>query len=80
MDELIHQPARLRIMVALSQVAQKEFSLLRNTLGLTDGNLSRHLDKLETAGYVARDRTFAGRRSLTVLKITPNGKAALTAH
>ena len=68
LNELIHQPARLRIMaalVALDPGAQMEFTYLRDLLELSDGNLGAHLRKLEEAGYVEILKTFVARKPCT---------------
>ncbi len=82
-NEIIHQAARLQIMAALNALddeTQMEFSALRDTLGLTDGNLAAHLRKLEEAGYVAVEKTFVGRRPRTYIAITAEGRHAFDAH
>jgi len=50
-DKIIHEPARLRIMMILSGIEQVDFNFLLKTLSLTRGNLSRHMEKLESTGY-----------------------------
>lgn len=83
LNPIIHQPVRLQIMAALCQLqpkAQVDFSYLKDTLGLTDGNLGAHLLTLEEAGFIAVGKTFVGRRPKTFLSATPAGRAAFTAH
>ena len=83
LDELIHQPARLRIMsalVTLRAAAQLEFTYLREVLELTDGNLGAHLRKLEDAGYVALTKRFVKRKPRTYVAATPLGRAAFAGH
>ena len=78
-DELIHQPIRLRLMaalVALRPSEQMEFSWLRDLLEVTDGNLGAHLLKLENAGYIDVEKAFVGRRPKTFLSATDKGRAA----
>ncbi|MDW7990722.1 MAG: transcriptional regulator, partial [Anaerolineae bacterium] len=68
LDPVIHQPTRLRIMaalVSLNEGDKADFIFLRDLLGLTDGNLSVHLQRLEEAGYVRIEKTFVGRRPKT---------------
>jgi DNA-binding MarR family transcriptional regulator len=82
-DEIIHQSLRLRIMATLNALPsgeQMEFTRLRAVLEVTDGNLGAHLNTLETAGYVAIQKDFAGRRPRTRAMITRKGRAALTGH
>ncbi|HFC09621.1 MAG TPA: transcriptional regulator [Chloroflexi bacterium] len=83
LNELIHQPVRLRIMAALNTLEADErvdFGTLRDLLGVTDGNLATHLRKLEDAGYVQVEKTFVGRRPRTYIGITPAGKLAFEEH
>ena len=77
LDRLIHEPARLLIVTILSTVASADFLFLQRETGLTKGNLSAHLSKLEEASYVKIEKTFKGKLPLTVCKLTPAGKKAL---
>jgi DNA-binding MarR family transcriptional regulator len=80
LDRLIHEPARLLILTILSPVASADFLFLQRETGLTKGNLSAHLSKLEEAGYIKIEKTFKGKLPLTVCKLTPAGKKALTQY
>jgi DNA-binding MarR family transcriptional regulator len=80
LDPLIHQPARLGILTVTADTKRIDFVSLRDLLGLTDGNLSRHLTTLEAAGYVKVDKTFADRRPRTWIAITRTGRKALAAE
>jgi|SRR3954447_18250062 DNA-binding MarR family transcriptional regulator len=80
LDPAIHQPARLGILTAAAEVDRIDFVSLRELLDLTDGNLSRHLTTLETAGYIAIEKAFEGRRPRTYVAITPQGRTALDAE
>ena len=80
LDRLIHEPARLLIATILSSVASADFLFLQRETGLTKGNLSAHLSKLEDAGYVKIEKTFKGKLPLTVCKLTPAGKKAVTQY
>ncbi|HLO17964.1 MAG TPA: transcriptional regulator [Anaerolineales bacterium] len=80
LDRLIHEPARLLIVTILSTVASADFLFLQRETGLTKGNLSAHLSKLEEAGYVKIEKTFKGKLPLTVCKLTTVGKKALTLY
>ena len=80
LDRLIHEPARLLIVTILSTVASADFLFLQRETGLTKGNLSAHLSKLEEAGYVRIEKTFKGKLPLTVCTLTPSGKKALTQY
>jgi DNA-binding transcriptional ArsR family regulator len=80
LDRLIHEPARLLIITILSSVASADFLFLQRETGLTKGNLSAHLSKLEAAEYVKIEKTFKGKLPLTVCKLTSAGKSALKAY
>lgn len=83
LNELIHQPVRLRIMAALVSMEddpQLEFTYLRDLLELTDGNLGAHLRKLEEAGYVKLAKTFVARKPRTYAVITSKGHRAFGEH
>ena len=77
LDRLIHEPARLLIVTILSTVVSADFLFLQRETGLTKGNLSAHLSKLEEAGYVQIEKTFKGKLPLTVCQLTAAGKKAL---
>jgi DNA-binding MarR family transcriptional regulator len=77
LDRLIHEPARLLIVTILSAAASADFLFLQRETGLTRGNLSAHLSKLEEAGYVRIEKTFKGKLPLTVCKLTAAGQKAL---
>lgn len=82
-DELIHQPTRLRIMAYLTGLgpdAQVEFGTLQRELELTEGNLSRHLSKLEEAGYVQIEKGYEKKRPRTWIRLTGSGRDALEGH
>ena len=79
LDETIHQPARLRIMTML--ISQDEggrlaYGFIQKTLGLTGGNLTTHLRKLEDAGYSAMSKEFVDSKPRTWVEATPAGRAA----
>lgn len=76
-DKTIHEPARLMILSILSVLDQADFVFLHHLTGLTRGNLSTHMSRLEEAGYVRVEKTFVDRRPVTGLSITPEGRAAL---
>ncbi len=75
-DEVIHGRLRLGIMAFLSSAQSSEFTTLRTRLNATDGNLSVHLRKLEDADYVRLDKSFVGRKPLTRVLLTEQGRAA----
>ena len=76
LDEVVHQRVRLGILAVLTETRRADFGFLRDTLELTDGNLSRHIQVLENSGYVAVDKVFEGRRPRTWLRATEAGRAA----
>jgi len=80
LDRLIHEPARLLIVTILSTVESADFLFLQRETGLTKGNLSAHLSKLEDAGYVKIQKTFKGKLPLTVCKLTAAGTRAVTQY
>lgn len=73
-DKLIHEPARYTIMAYLYVVESADFLFLKNQTGLTFGNLSSHLGKLEKAGYVKIDKEFVGKKPHTMLALTVRGR------
>ncbi|MBX3005553.1 MAG: transcriptional regulator [Anaerolineales bacterium] len=80
LDRTIHEPARLMLVMLLSAVKRADFLFLERESGLTKGNLSAHLSKLEKAGYVAIEKTFKGKYPLTVCSLTPQGRQALASY
>jgi DNA-binding MarR family transcriptional regulator len=82
-NELIHQPTRLKIMAALNALrgaAKLEFTELRKLLGVTDGNLGTHLATLENAGYVEIEKSFVGKKPRTRVSLTRAGRRAFDTH
>ena len=77
LDRLLHDRVRLGIVSALAAGDQMSFTDLKSALNATDGNLSVHARKLEEAGYVACEKTFAGRTPRTDYKLTASGRRAL---
>lgn len=73
-DKLIHEPARLAAMAILDAVESADFLYLQRATGLTKGNLSVHLQKLEEAGLIEIQKTFQGKYPRTLCKLTKNGK------
>ena len=80
LDRLIHEPARLLIVTILSTVESADFLFLQRETDLTKGNLSAHLSKLESAGYVNIEKTFKGKLPLTVCKLTEAGQLAFDGY
>jgi DNA-binding HxlR family transcriptional regulator len=80
LDEVVHQRHRLGILAITSKARQADFGYLRETLGLTSGNLSTHLTVLENAGLVRVEKGYQGRRPKTWVSITRQGRTALAAE
>jgi DNA-binding MarR family transcriptional regulator len=75
-DRLIHEPARLLIISCLYVVESDDFTFLMNQTGLTHGNLSSHMSKLEAAGYIEVEKEFVDRKPHTMLQLTARGREA----
>jgi len=75
-DKLIHEPARLNIMTHLYVVESADFLFMMRQTGLTFGNLSAHMSKLEEAGYIDIIKEFVGKKPHTMLKLTKKGRKA----
>ncbi len=75
-DRLIHEPARLNIMLYLYVVEKADFVYLVHQTGLTRGNLSVHLQKLEQNGYVEIMKEFVNRMPHTLIRLTQRGRTA----
>lgn len=80
LDRLIHEPARLVLMANLYVVDEADFLYLSRQTGLTAGNISSHMAKLEDAGYVQVTKGFAGRKPRTVYRLTTQGRQAFDEH
>ncbi len=78
LDRLIHEKGRMAIMSLLAASPELSFTDLRDSLGMTDGNLSVHLKTLQEAGYVAVTKTYRDRRPLTTSSLTPSGRSAFS--
>jgi DNA-binding MarR family transcriptional regulator len=79
-DRLVHEPARFMIMAVLYVLDSADFIFLMNQTGLTWGNLSTHLTKLEEGGYLAVEKTFKGKRPNTMLRLTRQGRSAFQSY
>ena len=75
-DRMIHEPSRLMIMAQLYVVQSADFLFLQNQTGMTPGNLSSHLSRLEDAGYVEVTKEFIERKPHTALALTKKGRGA----
>ena len=76
-DRLVHEPSRLMILAHLHVVESADFLFLMRQTGLTFGNLSSHMSKLENAGYIEVGKKFVGKKPHTMLQITESGRSAL---
>lgn len=79
-DRLIHEPARLLIMANLRVVESADFNFLMQRTGLTWGNLSSHLSKLEDADYISIEKTYLGKRPYTLLSLNEEGRDAFDVY
>jgi DNA-binding transcriptional ArsR family regulator len=80
LDRLIHEPGRLAIMTVLSSVTDADFLFLQRATGLTKGNLSSHLSKLEDAGLVTIEKRFIRKKPNTNVALTPLGRRRIADH
>ena len=74
-DRLVHEPARLLVMASLYVVESADYTFLMRQAGLTWGNLSAHLSKLEEAGYIQVEKTYRGKRPYTLVRLSDTGRA-----
>ncbi len=79
-DKLIHEPARLAVVTILDAVDSADFLYLQRATGLTKGNLSVHLQKLEDAGLIEIIKTFQGKYPRTLCNLTQKGKGQFQAY
>ncbi len=83
LNEIIHQPVRLRIMAAVVTLEpgdEVDFTYLRDLLEVTDGNLGAHLRKLEEAGYILVNKVFVERKPHTYVSATAEGRKVFQEH
>jgi DNA-binding MarR family transcriptional regulator len=80
LDRLIHEPGRLAILTVLSSVTDADFVFLLRATGLTKGNLSSHLSKLEDAGLVVIEKRFVRKKPNTNVALTAEGRRRIAAH
>lgn len=76
LDRVIHEPARLTLVALLSTLESADFLYLLKESGLTKGNLSVHLARLEEAGYIRVEKTFRGKIQHTEYSLTDKGQSA----
>ena len=80
LDRLIHEPGRLAILTVLSSARDADFLFLQRATGLTKGNLSSHLSRLEEAGLVRITKRIVRKRTLTTVALTPVGEERIARH
>jgi DNA-binding MarR family transcriptional regulator len=80
LDRLIHEPARLSIMTALAACKSADYLFLQRLTGLTGGNLSSHLSKLEEGDLIQIEKRFIDKRPNTQVQITEKGRIAIERH
>ena len=80
LDRIIHEKGRLAIMSLLAASPQLSFTEMRNTLGMTDGNITAHVRTLQEAGYISVTKEFKGNRPLTTYALTTKGRQAFTTY
>ena len=79
-NRLVHEPARLAILTVLSACGKADFRFLQSLTGLSQGNLSSHLLKLEKRGLITIEKRVKGKYMRTWLRITPTGRTAFQQH
>ena len=83
LDDIIHQPLRLRLMAALNALPQGQgldFARLKKLTGATDGNLGAHIETLSKAGYVGVEKAFVAKKPQTTVTATAAGRGAFARH
>ena len=80
LDRVIHEKGRLAIMSMLAATPELSFTELRDTLGMTDGNITTHIRTLQEAGYLAVSKSYEKNRPLTTCSLTTAGKQAFAGY
>jgi DNA-binding MarR family transcriptional regulator len=80
LDRVIHEKGRLTIMSSLAASPELSFTELRDTLNMTDGNLTTHIRTLQEAGYVSVTKSYQNNRPLTTCSLTAKGRKAFAAY
>jgi len=80
LDRVIHEKGRLAITSMLAASPQLSFTEMRDSLNMTDGNLTAHMRTLQEAGYVSVTKAFQGGRPLTTYSLTAQGRKAFTTY
>ena len=79
-DRTIHAPARLMILAILAIVESADFLFIMRQTGLTRGNLSSHMSKLEDSGYIEITKEFVDKIPRTLLRLTDEGRDAIRTY
>jgi DNA-binding MarR family transcriptional regulator len=79
-DQIVHAPARLMVLTYLYVVESADYVFLMRLTGLTWGNLSTHLGKLENAGYIIIEKEFKGKKPHSIVKLTSQGREAFKTY
>jgi predicted ArsR family transcriptional regulator len=80
LDTVVHGPVRLGILTLLHLDGALEFTAIKKRLGVPDGALGSHLQKLESEGYIRVERAFVGRRPQSTYRLLPAGRMAFSRH
>ena len=80
LDRVIHEKGRLAIMSMLAASPELSFTELRDTLGMTDGNLTTHIRTLQETGYVSVTKSYQDRRPLTTCSLTVRGRKSFSEY
>ena len=80
LDRVLHEPARLSVVACLSIVDEADFVFLQSQTGMSGGNLSSHIKKLDGAGYIAIQKEFRDSKPRTSMKLTAKGRKAFKAY
>jgi predicted ArsR family transcriptional regulator len=80
LDRVIHEKGRLALMSLLAATQHLSFTEMRDTLGMTDGNITAHMRTLQEAGYVSVTKVFQSGRPLTTYSLTAEGRKAFNAY
>ncbi len=80
LDRVIHEKGRLAIMSLLAASPELAFTELRDTLSMTDGNVTTHIRTLQEAGYVSVAKSYRNNRPHTTCSLTPKGRKAFTGY
>ena len=80
LDRRVHDPARLAILTALSACERADFLYLQRITGLTKGNLSSHLSKLEEAELVVIEKRFVEKKTQTLVRLSDHGRRAIETY